>query len=185
MCLYVKSKAEVRTANKPILVWKFVKENEHAPDVWISPYYSYVDFRGNKYGELVIAKKIVRVDELQPLEDFEFEPVYHDKYRNLWAWFRCDPSYLDCVENPKEKVIQEGLHAYRSKYRTNMRRIVKSIVHPAIIPVGAKYVKGKYREIVSTQMIVCKTLEDAKRIMNEQKRRINNEYTSRTNQSRD
>jgi len=169
MCLYVNSKAEVRTADKPILVWKFVDENKYGPDIWKPPYYSHVD-GWNKYGELIIAKKVVSKNaERQPLEDLEFEPVYHFKYKNLWAWLRCDSSCQDYVKNPKEKAVQEGLHAICSKLRAKCRRTVNSVVRPAIVPVGARYVKGKYREIVSTQLIVCKTLEDAKRIMNEQK----------------
>lgn len=170
MCLYVKSNAKVKTADKPILVWKFVMEYTFSPDAWASPYFTYVG-ETNKYGELVIAKKIVSY-ERQPLEDLKFEPVYHFKYKykNLWVWFRCNSSYRNWDINPKEKAVQEGLHAFCSKHRAKRRRTVDSIVRrPAIIPVGARYVKGKNREIVSTQMIVCKTLEDAKRIMNEQK----------------
>lgn len=169
MCLYVKSNAKVKTADKPILVWKFVMEYTFSPDAWASPYFTYVG-RANKYGELVIATKIVS-HEWQPLEDLKFEPVYHFKckYKNLWAWFICESSQRGWVENPKEKAVNEGLHAFCSKHRAEKRRTVNTVVRPAIIPVGARYVKGKNREIVSTQMIVCKTLDDAKRIMNEQK----------------
>lgn len=168
MCLHVKSNAKVRTADKPILVWKFVREYPDDPDIWKSPYYPHVE-GVNKYGELVLAKKRVRGDIYRPLEDFEFDPIRDLKYLNLWAWLRRDLSQQAWIENPKEKAIQEGLHAFRSKYRAETRRSVNTVVHPAIIPVGARYVKGKNKEIVSTQMIVCKTLEDAKRIMNEQK----------------
>jgi len=168
MCLYVNSKAEVRTADKPILVWKFVREYPGVSDIWKSPYYPYVD-GVYKYGELVIAKKRARGDTYRPLEDLEFEPVCHFKYKNLWAWLRCDSSQGEYVKNPKEKVVNEGLHTICSKRRAKRWRTVDSIVRPAIIPVGARYVKGKDGEIVSTQLIVCKSLEDAKRIMNEQK----------------
>lgn len=168
MCLYVNSKAEVKTADKPILVWKFVREYSGVSDVWMSPYYPHVEGI-NKYGDLVIAKKRVRGYVYQPLEDLEFDSVYHFRYKNLWAWLKYDPSQRNWVESPKEKAVNEGLHAICSKHRAKRRRVVDSIVRPAIIPVGARYVKGKDGEIVSTQLIVCKSLEDAKRIMNEQK----------------
>ena len=71
--VYVKSNAKVKTADKPILVWKFVMEYTFSPDAWASPYFTYVG-ETNKYGELVIAKKIVSY-ERQPLEDLKFEPV--------------------------------------------------------------------------------------------------------------
>ena len=64
-------------------------------------------------------------------------------------------------------VIEEGVHAYRKKGLADYKSTWTSgsVVHYAVIPVGGRYFKGEYDDIVSDKLIVFKTYVDFKNYM--------------------
>lgn len=48
--------------------------------------------------------------------------------------------------------VNEGIHAYYSKKADLINCCLDSVIVECIIPKGAQYIKGKYSEIVATEM---------------------------------
>jgi len=142
MCLALRKYSKVRVARFPKLVWKIVQITDK--DDWVGPFqkYNYHKFEECLRAEEITANGTVPIKRLIITENYF-----------------------------GDKVINYGFHAFRSFYEAkskvsvfieyrNFERGLNLVAVPCIIPKGAEYCKGKYCEIVSTDIIVFKNFRD-------------------------
>lgn len=66
-------------------------------------------------------------------------------------------------------IVNKGLHAYLTKELAKEFKTGYEAIRPAIIPKGAKYFIGEHRDIVATQLIVYRDMDNLRYLRKEEK----------------
>lgn len=150
MCLYVNSKARVKTLKRSRLGWKIVRRDDD--DIfWYSPIQNdnYI-----QYGKITTARK---------WECYQGSPIRKDIE---------DIVIKESFNHRTQKVeytVNEGYHSYRALWWAliiwDWKYECLRPLRPCIIPKGTRYVNGHYFERASKEIIVFRTLKDALRIL--------------------
>ena len=162
MCLYVKEKSKVKTLKRARLGWKRVKRDGD-DDFWRSPIQ---DHNYALYGKTVTARKemlewdgYIYLPIKKEIEDIVIEESFNHEHQKA------------------EYVVREGYHSYRILLGVLLSHMLYSKherLRPCVIPKGTRYINGNTFntfERVSKEIIVCRTLKDALKILHEQNRR--------------
>jgi len=160
MCLYVKEKSKVKTLKRARLGWKRVKRDGD-DDFWRSPIQ---DHNYALYGKTVTARKkmlewdgyICLLPIKKEIEDIVIEESFNHGHQKA------------------EYVVREGYHSYRILLGVLLGDMLygeHECLRPCVIPKGTRYVNGYGFERASKEIIVCRTLKDALKILHEQNRR--------------
>lgn len=143
MCLYVKEKSKVKTLKRARLGWKLVQKLNDG-NFWGSP----IQTETNEYNKVCIAKRRIGYIHQEPIDDIVIEQSFN------------------------YHVVNEGYHSYRTLFAAVlMWQNDLEYLRPCVIPKGTRYVNGESFERVSKEIIVCRTLKDALKILHEQNRR--------------
>lgn len=148
MCLYVSKKSKVKTLKRACLGWKLVKKRDNN-DFWESPMQTYY----GQYNKCCTAKRYVTYVSQEFIDDIEIKESF-DRKRQM-----------------SEYTVNEGFHSYRTLLvALSWLDRKRESLRPCIIPKGTRYINGNTLERASKEIIVCRTLKDAFRILRNQYR---------------
>ena len=146
MCLYVTAKDKIKTCRFPILTWKWVR-NDISEGCWNSPYI---------LGD--VSRPFNKVMNAEKKSDFGlFYMDISDLTIKTREYLLKKGQVIFVLWKGADVVgcVNEGFHSFTSHIKAKTDGgLTTTVLKPCIIPKGARYIKGKDRQVASTKIVV-------------------------------